>query len=162
LERRIGREKKVVCGKRKAARTGRVLKKKMFSAGGLLPWRRREDGKVEFLLLRECRYKKDVLHVAGGKVEAFDTGIRDTIYREFVEEVGNWPDDLCTRVQSASLTCPAHKYCLALVDVSDVREQPPENTEWVASAAVPSRPMTWLATRCVERGTPSRFGRCRA
>ena len=138
---------------------------KMFAAGGLLPWRRRSDGEVEFLLLRECRYNKDVLHVAGGKVEAFDAGIRETIYREFVEEVGVWPTDMCTRVQSAALTCPTHKYCLALVDVSDVREQPPENTEWVGSpagAGRPSRPMTWLAARCVERGTPSRFGRCRA
>jgi hypothetical protein len=139
----------------------------MFAAGGLLPWRRRSDGEVEFLLLRECRYNKDVLHVAGGKVEAFDAGIRETIYREFVEEVGNWPRDLGVRVQRAALTCPTHKYCLALVDVSDVREQPPENTEWVGSPAGgptgrPSRPMTWLAARCVERGTPSRFGRCRA
>ena len=46
----------------------------MFAAGGLLPWRRRSDGEVEFLLLRECRYNKDVLHVAGGKVEV-DNGI---------------------------------------------------------------------------------------
>ncbi len=78
----------------------------MFSAGGLLPWRRKPDGRVEFLLLRECRYKKDVLHVAGGKVEAYDAGIRDTIYREFVEEVGRWPNDLDARVKHAALRCP--------------------------------------------------------
>jgi hypothetical protein len=136
----------------------------MFSAGGLLPWRRRKDGGVDFLLLRECRYKRDVLHVAGGKVEAFDTGIRGTIYREFVEEVGVWPLDMSTRVQRAALTCPTQGYCLALVDVTDVVETPPENTEWVARATTvakttrPSRPMSWLAERCVQRGTPSLFG----
>ena len=135
----------------------------MFSAGGLLPWRRKPDGRVEFLLLRECRYKKDVLHVAGGKVEEYDAGIRDTIYREFVEEVGRWPPDLDARVKHAALRCPTQGYCLALVDVSDVDERPPENTEWVASTVRdvprPSRPMSWLASRCVQYGSPVSFGR---
>jgi hypothetical protein len=133
----------------------------MFSAGGLLPWRRTSEG-VEFLLLRECRYKKDVLHVAGGKVEKFDAGIRDTIYREFVEEVGQWPTDLDARVRLAALTCPTQGYCLALVDVSDVDERPPANTEWVRTRGVAaSRPMSWLASRCVEYGTPVSFGAAR-
>jgi hypothetical protein len=134
----------------------------MFSAGGLLPWRNRPDGAVEFLLLRERRYKKEVLHVAGGKVETFDAGIRDTIYREFVEEVGEWPADLGDRVRHASLSCPTQGYCLALVDVSDVAERPPENTEWVAVSSRASRPMSWLASRCVEYGSPVSFGRCRS
>jgi hypothetical protein len=123
----------------------------MFSAGGLLPWRHRPDGAVEFLLLRECRYKKEVLHVAGGKVETSDAGIRDTIYREFVEEVGRWPTDLDARVKHAALRCPTQGYCLAMVNVSDVTEAPPENTHWVSKSAPTPLPLSWLATRCVSQ-----------
>jgi hypothetical protein len=125
----------------------------MFRAGGLLPFRTKEDGEIEFLLLEENRYNKQVLHVAGGRVETSDPNIRATIKREFIEEVGEWPLDLERRVGNATLSCPTQGYCLATVNVSDVSEAPPENTHWVSATAPANAPLplSWLATRCVSQ-----------
>jgi hypothetical protein len=130
----------------------------MFQAGGLLPYRFAENGKKEYLLLEEERYNKRVMHVAGGRVEAEDANIRGTIRREFIEEAGEWPSDLRDRVERAELTCPTSGYCLASVDVSDVRDEPPSNMRWVSDARPPPVPMSWLATRCVRLSVPLRFG----
>jgi hypothetical protein len=129
----------------------------MFTAGGLLPYRL-SGGERQYLLLEELRYNKRVLHVAGGRVEPVDADIRSTICREFVEEVGAWPSDLRERVNAAPLSCPTSGYCLATVDVSDVADQPPENTHWVSATAKTEVPMSWLAARCVSRCQPLRFG----
>jgi hypothetical protein len=135
-----------------------ILRKKMrteYRAGGLLPGRRSENG-VECLLLRELRYNEDVLHVAGGRVEPRDGGIRDTIRREFIEEVGAWPVDLTQRISNATLRNVARGYCLATIDVTDVDVAPPGNTHWVPlrdpwSEPEPDTvaPLSWLAKRCV-------------
>jgi hypothetical protein len=130
----------------------------MFTAGGLLPYRRREGKQRQYLLLEELRYNKRVLHVAGGRVEPVDVDIRGTICREFVEEVGAWPSDLHERVRSAPLSCPTSGYCLATVDVTDVADTPPQNTHWVSEADETAVPMSWLAARCVRRCEPLRFG----
>ena len=126
-----------------------------YRAGGLLPVRRSENG-VECLLLRELRYNEDVLHVAGGRVEPRDGGIRDTIRREFIEEVGAWPVDLTKRISNATLRNVARGYCLATIDVTDVDVAPPGNTHWVPlrdswSEPEPNTvaPLSWLAKRCV-------------
>ena len=127
-----------------------------YRAGGLLPVRRSESG-VECLLLRELRYNEDVLHVAGGRVEPRDGGIRDTIRREFIEEVGQWPVDLTKRISNATLRNVARGYCLATIDVTDVDIAPPGNTHWVPLAysdgSEPEHttvaPLSWLAKRCV-------------
>jgi hypothetical protein len=126
-----------------------------YRAGGLLPVRRSENG-VECLLLRELRYNEDVLHVAGGRVEPRDGGIRDTIRREFIEEVGAWPIDLTQRISNATLRNVARGYCLATIDVTDVDVAPPGNTHWVPlrdpwSEPEPDTvaPLSWLAKRCV-------------
>ena len=129
----------------------------MFKAGGLLPFRKKEDGGIEFLLLEEMRYNRNVLHVAGGRVELSDPNIRATIKREFIEEVGEWPLDLDRRVGDATLSCPTQGYCLAMVNVSDVTEAPPENTHWVSPSSPTPLPLSWLATRCVSQ-TPVGFG----
>jgi hypothetical protein len=129
----------------------------MFKAGGLLPFRETPNG-VEFLLLHENRYNREVLHVAGGRVEETDPNIRATIRREFVEEVGEWPRDLDRRVGLATLSCPTQGYCLATVNVSDVLEAPPENTHWVSASAAPPLPLSWLASRCVRQKQPVKFG----
>jgi hypothetical protein len=134
----------------------------MYRAGGLLPWRGTPAG-VEYLLLQEVRYNREVLHVAGGRVEPFDADIRATIAREFVEEVGAWPADLEKRVRAAPLSTPTGGYCLATVDVGDVSEPPPPNTHWVrapeagavkaaagaAAGAAAALPLSWLAERCI-------------
>ena len=131
----------------------------MFKAGGLLPFRTKDDGGLEFLLLEEVRYNRPVLHVAGGRVEQTDPNIRATIKREFIEEVGAWPLDLDRRVGDATLSVPTQGYCLAMVNVSDVREEPPENTHWVSVSAPTPLPLSWLATRCVEQKRGAvRFG----
>lgn len=124
-----------------------------YRAGGLLPVRRSENG-VECLLLRELRYNEDVLHVAGGRVEPRDGGIRDTIRREFIEEVGAWPVDLTQRISNATLRNVARGYCLATIDVTDVDVAPPGNTHWVPLRDFgPEQdtvaPLSWLAKRCV-------------
>ncbi len=120
----------------------------MFRAGGLLPYRMTPAG-AQFLLLRETRYNKEVMHVAGGRVEPSDRDIRATIAREFVEEVGAWPADLEARVRSAPLTCPTAGYCLATIDVGDVREAPPAHTHWVDARGEAPVPLSWLAARCI-------------
>jgi hypothetical protein len=130
----------------------------MFQAGGLLPYRVAEDGRKEYLLLEEERYNKRVLHVAGGRVERTDENIRGTIRREFIEEAGEWPSDLKDRVERAELTCPTSGYCLATVDVTDVRDEPPGNMHWVSEQSAPPVPMSWLASRCVRLSVPLRFG----
>ena len=131
----------------------------MFQAGGLLPYRIAENGKKEYLLLEEERYKRRVLHVAGGRVEQTDANIRGTIRREFIEEAGEWPRDLHDRVERAVLTCPTSGYCLATVDVSDVRDEPPPtNMHWVSETSATHVPMSWLASRCVKLSVPLRFG----
>jgi hypothetical protein len=130
----------------------------MFQAGGLLPYRVAEDGRKEYLLLEEERYNKRVLHVAGGRVERTDENIRGTIRREFIEEAGEWPRDLHDRVERAVLTCPTSGYCLATVDVSDVRDDPPNNMHWVSESSATHVPMSWLASRCVKLSVPLRFG----
>ena len=116
-----------------------------------MPVRRSENG-VECLLLRELRYNEDVLHVAGGRVEARDGGIRDTIRREFIEEVGAWPVDLTHRLSNARLQSVARGYCLATIDVTDVDVEPPGNTHWVPLdvGTETVAPLSWLARRCVE------------
>jgi hypothetical protein len=121
-----------------------------YLAGGLLPVRLSDAGIYECLLLRELRYNEDVLHVAGGRVEPRDGGIRDTIRREFIEEVGAWPDDLTHRLSNARLRQVARGYCLATIDVTDVASAPPGNTHWVPLDAVSTvAPLSWLARRCV-------------
>ena len=60
-----------------------------------------------------------MLHVAGGRVEPRDGGIRDTIRREFIEEVGAWPVDLTKRISNATLRNVARGYCLATIDVTE-------------------------------------------
>jgi hypothetical protein len=130
----------------------------MFKAGGLLPFRKKDDGSIEFLLLEEMRYNRNVLHVAGGRVELTDPNIRATIKREFIEEVGEWPLDLDRRVGDATLSCPTQGYCLAMVNVSDVTEAPPENTHWVSKSAPTPLPLSWLATRCVSQRPVVRLG----
>jgi hypothetical protein len=136
-------------------------KKKMFKAGGLLPFRETAAG-TEYLLLHENRYNKEVLHVAGGKVEEYDQNIRATIKREFIEEVGDWPRDLERRVRAAPLSCPTYGYCLATVDVSDVTEEPPDKTHWVSASSPTHLPLSWLASRCVTQtdtlSRPMTFG----
>ena len=127
-----------------------------YRAGGLLPVRRSENG-LECLLLRELRYNEDVLHVAGGRVEPRDGGIRDTIRREFIEEVGAWPVDLTKRISNATLRNVARGYCLATIDVTDVDVAPPGNTHWVplrrtepaSDEQMTVAPLSWLAKRCV-------------
>jgi hypothetical protein len=130
----------------------------MFQAGGLLPYRITESGTKEYLLLEEERYNRLVLHVAGGRVEVEDENIRGTIRREFIEEAGEWPSDLRDRVERAELMCPTSGYCLATVDVSDVRDNPPANMHWVSESTTPHVPMSWLANRCVKLSAPMRFG----